>query len=98
MRNAFLLAAALATAAFALHGNFDWQSFGGQPGDMCSVNLVESDAGHIVVDVTVPGFWLGKTVAGGTTWDCIELPGFSTQTTVGPPEVPSVPQNRLFVQ
>lgn len=92
MKNAFLLAAAFATAAFALHGNFDWQSFGGQPGDMCSVDLVESDAGHIIVDVTVPGFWLGKTVAGGTTWDSIELPGFYTQTEVGLPEVPTVPQ------
>ncbi len=92
MKRAFLLAAAFATAAFALHGNFDWQSFGGQPGDICSVNLVESDAGHIVVDVTVPGFWLGKTVAGGSTWDCIELPDFYSQTRVGLPEVPSVPQ------
>ena len=92
MKRAFILAAALTTAAFALHGNFDWQSFGGQPGDQCNVNLVESDAGHIIVDVEVPGFWLGKTVAGGTTWDCIDLPGFYTQTRVGLPEVPSVPQ------
>lgn len=82
----------LTAAAFALNGNFDWQSFGGQPGDACSVNLVESDADHIVVDVAVPGFWLGRTVAGGTTWDCIELPGFHSRTKVGLPEVPSVPQ------
>lgn len=92
MKNAFILAAALATAAFALHGNFDWQSFGGQPGDMCSVDLVESDAGHIIVDVTVPGFWLGKTAANGETWDTIELPGFYTQSNVGLPHVPAVPQ------
>ena len=90
MRNPFLLAALLATAAFALHGNFDWQSFGGQPGDVCTVNLLESNEGHIVVDITVPGFWLGKTTAGGTTWDSIELPGFSSHTNVGLPEVPAV--------
>lgn len=92
MKNAFLLLIALVTASFALNGNFDWQSFGGQPGDPCQVDLVESDAGHMVVDITVPGFWLGRTVAGGTTWDTIVLPEYSTQTDVGMPEVPTVPQ------
>jgi hypothetical protein len=92
MKNCFLIAMALASASFALHGNFDWQSFGGQPGDVCSVNLLESDASHIVVDIVVPGFWLGSTVAGGTTWDTVELPEVSTQTAVGLPEVPNVPQ------
>ncbi len=94
MKNAFLLAIALVTASFALQGNFDWQSFGGQPGDPCAVDLVESDAGHIIVDIAVPGFWLGRTVAGGTTWDTIVLPEYSTQTDVGLPEVPTVP--RMF--
>jgi len=92
MKHSFLIAMALASASFALHGNFDWQSFGGQPGDVCSVNLLESDAGHIVVDVVVPGFWLGSTVAGGTTWDSIELPEISSQTEIGLPEVPNIPQ------
>jgi len=92
MKNVFILAGLLATAAFALHGNFDWQSFGGQPGDLCTINLVESDASHVVVSIAVPGFWLGKTVAGGTTWDCIELPDHSSQTDIGLPQVPAVPQ------
>ncbi|MCK5786053.1 MAG: T9SS type A sorting domain-containing protein [Candidatus Sabulitectum sp.] len=92
MKNVFILALALATAAFAIHGDFDWQSFGGQPGDVCSVNLLESDADHIVIDVTVPGFWLGGTVAGGGTWDSVELPGFYSQTDVGLPQVPAVAQ------
>lgn len=92
MKKAFLLMIALVTASFALNGNFDWQSFGGQPGDPCEVDLVEADAGHIVVDITVPGFWLGRTVAGGSTWDTIVLPEYSTQTEVGMPEVPTVPQ------
>ena len=92
MKNVFLFTMVLVTASFAMHGDFNWQSFGGQPGDVCSVNLLESDADHIVIDVTVPGFWLGSTVAGGTTWDSIELPGFHSQTDVGLPRVPSVPQ------
>ncbi|MCD4707333.1 MAG: T9SS type A sorting domain-containing protein [Candidatus Sabulitectum sp.] len=92
MKNVFLFTMVLVTASFAMHGDFNWQSFGGQPGDVCSVNLLESDASHIVIDVTVPGFWLGNTVAGGTTWDSIELPGFHSQTEVGLPDVPGVPQ------
>lgn len=92
MKNAFLLATVFAAAAFALQGDFNWQSFGGQPGEQCSVNLIESDAGHMVVEISIPGFWLGKTVAGGTTWDSIELPDHSSQTAVGLPEVPSIPQ------
>ncbi len=66
MRTVLFLVMALATASFAFHGNFDWQSFGGQPGDPCTVNLLESDADHIVVSVTVPGFWRGNSVTGGT--------------------------------
>ncbi len=82
----------LAAASFALQGNFDWQSLGGQPGEECSVNLVESDASHMVINITVPGFWLGRTVAGGTTWDSINLPGIYSQTEIGLPEVPNIGQ------
>ncbi|MCK4806031.1 MAG: T9SS type A sorting domain-containing protein [Candidatus Aegiribacteria sp.] len=92
MKYAFLLVMILITVSFAVHGIFDWQSFSGQPGDVCTVNLLESDANHIVVDVTVPGFWLGNTVTGGITWDSIELPEFYSQMAVGLPEVPNVPQ------
>ncbi len=92
MKSTVFFAVLLATASFALNGSFDWQSFGGQPGDQCSVNLIESDASHIIMEVTVPGFWLGKTPAGGTTWDSIELPGFYNSSDIGLPEVPSVPQ------
>lgn len=94
MKHAFLMAALFAAAAFSLHGNYDWQSFGGQPGAECGVQLVESDAGHITVDITVPGFWLGRTAAGGSTWDTVVLPGFHSQNSVGLPELPTVP--RMF--
>jgi len=92
MRITFLLAMVFAAASFALQGDFDWQSLGGQPGEERSVNLVESDASHVIVEITVPGFWLGKTVAGGTTWDSINLPGVYSQTEIGLPEVPNVGQ------
>jgi hypothetical protein len=92
MRNVLFLAVTLAAGAFAFHGNYDWQSFGGQPGDECSIDLLESNSDHIVVSVSVPGFWLGNSVANGTTWDSIELPGFFSQSDVGLPEVPGVAQ------
>ena len=92
MRSTFLLAMIFAAAAFALQGNFDWQSLGGQPGSECSVDLMESDADHMIVNITVPGFWLGETVAGGNTWDTIALPEFHSQTEIGLPEVPNIGQ------
>ncbi len=90
MRNTFLLAMVFAAASFALQGDFDWQSLGGQPGSECSVDLIESDADHMVLNITVPGFWLGRTVTGGNTWDTIVLPEYSSQTEIGLPEVPSI--------
>ncbi|MCD6588517.1 MAG: T9SS type A sorting domain-containing protein [Candidatus Fermentibacteraceae bacterium] len=92
MKNVLLVTMVLAAGAFAFHGNFDWQSFGGQPGDECSINLLESNADYMVMSVSVPGFWLGNSVANGTTWDSIELPGFYSQSDVGLPEVPGVAQ------
>ncbi len=92
MRYSLLLVAVLAAASFAVHGDFDWQSLGGQPGEELSITLIESDASHMVLDITVPGFWLGRTVAGGTAWDSIELPGVHTQTEIGLPEVPNIGQ------
>ena len=92
MKVTLVLALALASASLALQGDFDWQSLGGQPGEELSITLIESDASHMVLDITVPGFWLGRTVAGGTAWDSIELPGFHTQTRVGLPEVPNIGQ------
>ena len=87
-----MLTAVLAAASCAVHGDFDWQSLGGQPGEDLSITLIESDASHMVLDITVPGFWLGRTVAGGTPWDSIELPGISSQAGVGLPEVPNIAQ------
>lgn len=92
MKFVLMVALLLAAASFALQGDFDWQSLSGQPGDECSVNLVESNTSHVLVEITVPGFWLGKTVAGGTTWDSIDLPGIHTQTEIGLPEVPNIGQ------
>ncbi len=92
MKSILFMVMILVSTSFAIHNGFDWQSFGGQPEDVCVVSLLESDMNHMVVEITVPGFWLGSTIAGGTAWDNIELPGYYSQVEVGLPEVPNVAQ------
>lgn len=71
--------------------SYSWQSLGGAEGSCPSVTLVESDLGHIVVDVEIPGFWMTTWPGGGQNWERIFLPGYYSQSEVGFPEVPSVP-------
>ncbi len=92
MKTVLFVLMVFAMASFALSNDFGWQSFGGAPNTQYSMNLIESDANQMTVNVSIPGFWLGNTVAGGNTWDSIELPGVYTQTDVGLPEVPNIGQ------
>ncbi len=92
MKTVLFLLMVFAMASFALQGDFNWQSFSGAPNTQYSMNLVESESNQMTVNVSIPGFWLGNTVAGGNTWDAIELPGVFTQTDVGLPEVPNIGQ------
>lgn len=71
-----------------------WQSFGGSAGSVPQVTVLESDAYHMVVEVTIPGFQLYDSPAGGRTWDRAELPECYSQGDEGLPDLPSVP--RLF--
>jgi hypothetical protein len=80
-----------ASAAIASGDASSWQSLGGDPGEQPSVTLVESDLGHMTVEITVPGFWLQTWPGGGTSWDRVSLPGYYPQGETGFPEVPSIP-------
>ena len=84
----------LMVSAMALAAGHDaigsWQSFGGNPGDESVVSVLESDQAHLVLDISVPGFWLYDYPAGGAVWDRVELPGHYSFSGVGLPELPSM--------
>jgi hypothetical protein len=80
-------AAALATSQY---GVGSWQSFGGAAGEAPVVSILESDQSHMIVQVSLPGFWLYDVRAGGSTWDRIELPDCYSQGVLGLPDLPSV--------
>lgn len=67
-----------------------WQSFGGRAGETPEVMVLESDQNHMVVEISIPGFWLYDKPAEGRTWNCVELPGYYPQGRVGLPDLPSV--------
>ena len=71
-----------------------WQSFGGTEGSVPQVTVLESDTYHMLVEVTVPGFHLYDSPAGGRIWDLAKLPECFSQGDAGLPDLPSVP--RLF--
>lgn len=88
-----ILAMLLATTAVLASGQYSvgsWQSFGGDAGAAPAVNVVESDQNHMVLRISLPGFWLGDYPAGGSVWDRIELPEAFAQGELGLPDVPSV--------
>ncbi|MBN2586339.1 MAG: T9SS type A sorting domain-containing protein [Candidatus Fermentibacteraceae bacterium] len=91
-----LCAMVLAATAFASGAGSvaSWQSFGGVAGEEPEVTVLESDIGHIVVRIDVPGFYLYDQPAGGRAWNRVEMPECYPQGEVGLPELPSV--TRLF--
>ncbi|MCP4647576.1 MAG: hypothetical protein GY852_07555, partial [bacterium] len=94
MKHSLIISVFLTAISIAAAGTFNWQSLGGEQGDNCSVAVLESDASHLLLEVVVPGFSLGRITAGETVWDCIELPGATFRGIVGDPEVPSI--SRMF--
>ncbi|HOA05062.1 MAG TPA: C25 family cysteine peptidase [Candidatus Fermentibacter daniensis] len=87
----YLIALIPFVMAFASGESYEWQSLGGSAGSQPVFELVESDLGHIVADVTFPGFWLGTHPGGGRAWDKVEMPGCTPQGEVGFPELPAYP-------
>ena len=90
----FLLSAILicASAFAAGPGSVSsWQSFGGTEGAVPQITVLESDTYHMLVEVTVPGFYLYDSPAGGRIWDQAELPECYSQGDEGLPDLPSVP-------
>ena len=84
------LFASLIIAAVAMaYGPADWQSLGGQRGQDISVEVIESDFDHMIVEIDVPGFWLLDFPAGGQVWQRIELGQCNIHDQIGLPEVPS---------
>lgn len=67
-----------------------WQSFSGRAGEAPEVMVLESDQSHMVVEISIPGFWLYDKPAEGRIWNCVELPGYYPQGRVGLPDLPSV--------
>ncbi|NOQ21199.1 MAG: T9SS type A sorting domain-containing protein [Candidatus Aegiribacteria sp.] len=93
----FLLSAVLIFASAFAAGPVSvgsWQSFGGGEGSVPQVTVLESDIYHMLVEVSIPGFRLYDSPAGGRIWDLAELPGCYSQGDEGLPDLPSVP--RLF--
>ncbi|MCK5064009.1 MAG: hypothetical protein KAQ97_01930, partial [Candidatus Fermentibacteraceae bacterium] len=96
MKNTFpilVLAAAVALTSGQVNIG-SWQSFYGNSGDLPEVSLLESSTTHMIVEISIPGFWLYDYPAGGRSWNCVSLPECYSQGDIGLPDLPSVP--RLF--
>ena len=88
-----LLSAAILFAAGA--GSVSsWQSFGGFEGETAEITLLESDHTHMVLEVSMPGFWLFEKPGNGAVWNVVSVPGCYSQGRVGLPDLPSV--TKLF--
>jgi len=82
-----------ASALVFAHGGgsiSSWQSFGGSEGSSPCVNVLASDMSYMVVEVSIPGFWLVEFPAGGSIWDRAEIPQSFPQGEIGLPDLPSV--------
>ncbi|MEN8209570.1 MAG: C25 family peptidase propeptide domain-containing protein, partial [Candidatus Fermentibacteria bacterium] len=92
MKRTFLLTLLAVASVFAAgQGSVSaWQSFGGALGESPEVTVLESDQNHMVLEISIPGFWLYDKPAEGTTWNCVELPECFPQGKVGLPDLPSV--------
>ena len=91
MIRSFFIGCLLVPVVFAFSNEaINWQSLGGIQGSSASVEVIEASMGSMVVNITVPGFYMYDYPAGGFVFDRIELPGFYNQSDVGLPELPSV--------
>jgi hypothetical protein len=92
MRHVLLIALLASATLFAsgMGSVSSWQSFGGFEGEAPAVTVLESDQSHMVLEISIPGFWLYDRPAEGTAWSVVELPGAYPQGEVGLPGLPSV--------
>ncbi len=92
MKKTFLILLLAVASVFAAgQGSVSaWQSFGGSMGESPEVTVLESDQNHMVLEISIPGFWLYEKPAEGRLWDCVELPDCFSQGQVGLPDLPSV--------
>lgn len=91
IRTISIIFLAVTTAFAAGMGDVSsWQSFGGSTGEIHEVTVLESDRNHMVLEISIPGFWLYDIPAGSRIWDSIELPDCYSQGKVGLPDLPSV--------
>ncbi|MCK5117510.1 MAG: T9SS type A sorting domain-containing protein [Candidatus Aegiribacteria sp.] len=92
MKRTFLILLLAVASVFAAgQGSVSaWQSFGGAMGESPEVTVLESDQNHVLLEVTIPGFWLYDKPAEGIVWNYVELPGCNPQGRVGLPDLPSV--------
>ncbi|OPL18801.1 MAG: hypothetical protein AVO35_12860 [Candidatus Aegiribacteria sp. MLS_C] len=84
----FLVSSVIVAAGFGSASS--WQSFGGAEGEAPEMVLLESDQNHMLLEVSIPGFWLSERAADGSIWDVAALPGCYPQGEVGLPSLPSV--------
>ncbi|MBD3277921.1 MAG: T9SS type A sorting domain-containing protein [Candidatus Aegiribacteria sp.] len=66
----------------------EWHSLGGNAGDNVTVNLLESDLNHMLIEIRFPGFWMYEYPAGGKVWERIHIPGCNPHDRVGVAEIP----------
>ncbi len=59
-------------------------------GEPPSINVIESDADHTVVEITVPGMWVDDIDVDGDVYQLIEIPGYLNTGNVGLPSVPFI--------
>jgi hypothetical protein len=85
-----LLLSVAASFASGVGDASSWQSFGGSTGEVSEVTVLESDQNHMVLGISIPGFWLYDSPAGSRIWNSVELPNFYSQGRVGLPDLPSV--------
>ena len=92
MKKTFLILLLAVASVFAAgQGSVSaWQSFGGAMGESPEVTVLQSDQNHMLLEISIPGFWLYDRPAEGTAWSCVELPGCNPQGKVGLPDLPSV--------
>lgn len=83
----FLFSSVFAISADAL----SWKSLGGETGSQATIEIIQADLETMVVEITIPGFYMYDYPAGGFTFDRIELPGYYNQNEIGLPELPLIP-------
>ncbi len=88
MQRVFFLFLATVTPVFAA----TWVMFppAETEGEPPTVNVLESDGDHTVVEITVPSMWVEDIDVEGDVYQLIEIPGYFNTGNVGFPSVPFI--------